>query len=379
MKILNSPKSAILAGTVLILASETLAQGADSSSGGSLLWVFLVGLIVALAIGAVVTWKFNQKDAERENQGQSGDKESASSNPGERASDSSPSRRGSSKQAEEARMNESLNGANPSLQGIDLDDVKVKMEKIRFERLPINRIEELRSPRPFTALPPGEEEELLKALEESDVEFVEDEEVRDAALDVLAGSRTRNSVDAIAQMAIYDISATLRSKAVGILADIDHESVFESVILSCADPSREVRAAGAKALFKLSFNRTDAWLRLFECEDTYRISQAAKAAIEADFVGRSLERLVHKDVAYASEALALIALLIKAGETDELLDYLVRGEKRDVKLALLRVFRIVESEEVVGKLKEIAETGGISEEIIEEVRKLTENGAPAPA
>ncbi|HUF04194.1 MAG TPA: hypothetical protein VMM38_08460 [Aridibacter sp.] len=261
--------------------------------------------------------------------------------------------------------------AYPSLHGIDIDDVKEKMNRIRFQRLPINRLDSLSSPRPFNALPEGDEEELLKAIEESDVEFVEDEQVREAALDALAGFRTRNSVEAIAQMATYDLSSSLRSKAVGILTDIDHESVFESVILSCADPTRGVRAAGAKALFKLSFNRTDAWLRLAECADQYRVSQAAKAAIEADFVGRSLERLVHKDIAYAGEALALLALLIKAGETDELLDFLLVGEKKDVKLALLRVFRIVGDAAAIEELRTLVVSESLTDDdILDEARSV---------
>lgn len=324
------------------------------------MWVFLVGMIVALAVGGLIAWRMNQKELTATT---AGVKEIGF------GPDKSPAGEGGAgNKADRRRASRSHDSgsANPSLHGIDIDDVKEKMEKIRFERLPINRIDALKSPRTFSALPAGDDEELLRAIEDSDVEFVEDEEVRDAALDVLAGFRTRNSVDAIAQMAIYDLSSTLRSKAVGILADIDHESVFESVILSCADPTREVRAAGAKALFKLSFNRTDAWLRLAECGESYRVSQAAKAAIEADFVGRSLERLVHKDVSYAGEALALLALLIKAGETDELLDYLLLGDKKDVKLALLRVFRIVGDEAAIEKLRMLVDSESLTDDILAE-------------
>ncbi|MCO6511626.1 MAG: hypothetical protein J5I65_12625 [Aridibacter famidurans] len=350
-----------ISATALIVSPGVFAQSsANSGGGGSLLWVFLVGMIVALAVGGVIAWRMNQKElasttAGIKDHGFGPDKKT-------------PGSGGVVQRSERKRGSRSSDSAtsNPSLHGIDIDDVKDKMEKIRFQRLPINRIDSLKTPRAFSALPAGDEEELLKAIEESDVEFVESEEVRDAALDVLAGFRTRNSVDAIAQMAIYDLSSTLRSKAVGILADIDHESVFESVILSCADPTREVRAAGAKALFKLSFNRADAWLRLAESADSYRVSQAAKAAIEADFVGRSLERLVHKDVSYAGEALALLALLIRAGETDELLDYLLLGDKKDVKLALLRVFKIVGDEASIEKLRALVDSESLVDDVLAE-------------
>ncbi len=74
---------------------------------------------------------------------------------------------------------------------------------------------------------------------------------------------------------MYDISSNLRSKAVSVLADFDHESVFETVLLCCADPTREVRAAAARALFNLSFERSDSWARIAQCDDEFRMVQAA--------------------------------------------------------------------------------------------------------
>lgn len=362
-KLLSS--TALIAGSIAVLSDSGFAQTSGSSGGGgSLLWVFFVGMIVALAVGAVIAWRKKQKDENAAGLvvGRSGLGRKAADDPVSVRENGRGRKNGSAASHEEM--------GNPSLVGIDIDDVKEKMDRIRFQRLPINRIEALKSPKPVSALPDSDEEELLRAIEESDVEFVEDEDAREAALDVLAGYRTQNSVEAISQVAIYDLSSSLRSKAVGILADIDHESVFESVILSCADPTREVRAAGAKALFKLSFNRNDAWLRLAECSDQYRVTQAAKAAIEADFVGRSLERLVHKDVSYAGEALALLALLIRAGETDELYDYLLLGEKHDVKLALLRVFKIVGDESMINKLGPLVESEALTGDVLEEARSL---------
>ncbi len=52
-----------------------------------------------------------------------------------------------------------------------------------------------------------------------------------------------------------------------------------------------------------------------ESEEDGRMIQAARAAIEGDLVERSLVRLVHEDKKAAFEAFALVALLIKAGET----------------------------------------------------------------
>lgn len=371
-------RTTLVASASVLFITNVLAQVPTTQpapdEGGGIGWIFVVGVILVIGIGAVIAWRVKQNESASPVPVSRRNSLVYEWKPKEIRSETDPT--GADVPRETKPAAKSTSAANASLHGIDLEDVKVKMEKIRFERLPINRLDSLKSPRPFNALPEGEEEMLLNAIDESDVEYVEDEDRRDAALDVLAGFRTRNAVEAISQMAIYDISATLRSKAVGILADIDHESVFESVILSCADPTREVRAASARALFKLSFNRRDAWLRLAECGDQYRLSQAAKAAIEADFVGRSLERLVHNDVSYAGEALALLTLLIRAGETEELLDYMLLGEKKEIKLALLKVFGVVGDEGVIEKVRELVESESLSYDIIEEARMLVEGYRP---
>ena len=121
-------------------------------------------------------------------------------------------------------------------------------ESPEINDLPIGQIAELAIPRAIDDLPVSEDEGLLAAIDEVQDDSDADSEFRAIALRVLAGFKTRNSIDALSQIALYDLSTTLRAKAVGMLADFDHQSVFEAIVLSCADPSREVRAAGARAL-----------------------------------------------------------------------------------------------------------------------------------
>ena len=111
---------------------------------------------------------------------------------------------------------------------------------------PVFRLQKLELARPFAPLSISNDEDLMSAIEQAHDEFEEDEEIRDLAVRILTRFKTRNSVEALSQVALYDLSSNLRSKAVAVLTDFDHESVFETILLCCADPTREVRAAAAR-------------------------------------------------------------------------------------------------------------------------------------
>lgn len=239
--------------------------------------------------------------------------------------------------------------------------------------LPIFSIEKLEPARPFDALPLSSNESLISAIEQTHEEFEEDEQVRELALRVLAAFKTRNSVEALSQMALYDLSSNLRSKAVGILADFDHESVFETILLACADPTREVRAAAARALFKLSFDRADAWTRISESKDKFKMRHAARAAIEGDLVKRSFERLVHHDSKIVYEAFALTALLINAGETGEIFKAIEYHRNPKLKLALLHILKVLKDEESLSGLYSLLEIGNLPKDIKEAVNETIES------
>jgi hypothetical protein len=144
----------------------------------------------------------------------------------------------------------------------------------------------------------------------------------------------------MSQIALYDLSANLRSKAVATLTDFDHESVFESILLACADPTREVRAAAARGLFKLNFDRANAWKRIIETNDDFRKSHAARAALEAGIVIKSFDRLVHEDRKVAYEAFCLVSLLISSGETDAIFSAIRTHKDERVRFALLHVLQV---------------------------------------
>lgn len=254
-------------------------------------------------------------------------------------------------------------------------ELKDKIQALRFSQLPISKIQKLEPARPFSPLLISNDEALLSAIEQTQEEYEEDEEVRELAVKILARFKTRNSVEALSQVALYDLSSNLRSKAVSVLADFDHESVFETILLACADPTREVRAAAARGLFRLSFDRSDAWTRITETNDEFRMRQAARAAMEANLVTRSLDRLIHQDYKIAYEAFTLLTLMIKANETKQIFEFLRKSPDDNLKLGFLRVVEIVGDERVVPKLQEMAEVPDISKELkdrIEEVIKKFE-------
>ena len=233
---------------------------------------------------------------------------------------------------------------------IDTRAFQEKMRRLQYIQLPINSFTELKPARPYEPLKSSNETPLLSAIEQANEEFEEDESVRELAVRVLAAYKTKDSVESLAQIALYDLSSNLRSKAVAILTDFDHETVFETLLLACADPTREVRAAAARGLFKLGFDRADAWTRIVETDDEYRMRQAARAAIEAGIVIKSFDRLVHEDLKVAYEAFALVALLIKAGESELVFEAIQKNRDERVRFALLHVLGVLRDERSLRQL-----------------------------
>jgi hypothetical protein len=222
-----------------------------------------------------------------------------------------------------------------------------------LSKLPIASFTRLERATAFEPLPESDDDDLLCAIDQTGEGSEEDAEIRTLALKILAAFKSSNAVGAISQIALYDLSSKLRSTAVSVLAEKDHESVFESIVLACADPTREVRAAAARSLFRLKFDRAHAWARIIESGDGARMRQAARAAMEGDLVERSFERLIHPDKTVAYEAFALTALLIKAGEKEPIYKALAEHKEENVKLALLHVLQTMKTDTTFQDLSEL--------------------------
>jgi HEAT repeat protein len=223
-------------------------------------------------------------------------------------------------------------------------------ESLEINHLPIGKIDAIVAPGPIEELEDSDDEGLLAAIDEVQDDSDADSEFRLIALRVLAGFRNRNAIDELSQLALYDLSSNLRAKAVMMLADFDHESVFEPIVLACADPSREVRAAAARALVKVSFDRADAWTRFALSDDLSMSRQVARAAVEAGIAERSFDRLTLTDAKAVEEAFALVYLLIKTGETEKLFEAIRDHRDLKTRVALLHAIKVANVAEVIPSL-----------------------------
>lgn len=270
---------------------------------------------------------------------------------------------------------------NPAADAMQIDTkiFQEKMRKLQYARLPINSFHELSPAKQYDQLPISNDLSLMNAIEQANEEFEEDEEVRDLAVRILTAFRKKNSVEALAQIAIYDLSSNLRSKAVSTLTDFDHESVFETILLACADPTREVRAAAARGLFRLNFDRADAWKRIIETKDEFHMTHAARAAIESGIVLKSFDRLVHEDLKVAYEAFTLVALLIKSGETKEIFESIRSHKDERVRLALLHVLKAIKDDRTLAGLNELYKNEHFPTDVAVKVKDLILSFEHVPA
>jgi hypothetical protein len=260
------------------------------------------------------------------------------------------------------KTNEVLHqSANQSL-NYSLDDLETVP-------LPVFGFQEIESSKPFNSLTLSNDEALISAIEQTQDEYEEDEDVRDLAVRILAAFKHRNSVEALSQVAIYDLSSSLRSKAVSILTEFDHESVFETILLACADPTREVRAAAARGLTRLSFDRADAWARIMDTKEEGRMIHAARAAIEGGFVERSYDRLVHRDPKYAYEAFVLLSMIVKAGEHEQIFEALKNHKDKKVRSALIHILKVSKDQNALSFLYNLLEDKKLSTEFKDEIDK----------
>lgn len=279
-----------------------------------------------------------------------------------------------------------LKNSTPSPLSANGDDLQIsakafqeKMKKMQYSQLPVNSFLQLAEPREFEPLPLSSDPALISAIEQTNEEFEEDEAVRELAFRILTQFKTRNSVEALSQIALYDLSSNLRSKAVATLTEFDHESVFETILLACADPTREVRAAAARGLFRLSFDRADAWKRIIATKDEFRMRHAARAATESGIAVKSFDRLLHDDMKISYEAFALVGLLIKSGEVEQIFSAIRKNPDERVKFALLHVLSVVRDDRSLRELNKLRIDTTIPEDVAARVKETVENYHPVMA
>ena len=210
-------------------------------------------------------------------------------------------------------------------------------------------------------LPEGsDDEQLTRALYAiSSVDVQE----RAEALKTLAQFRVKSSVEALTRLARHDSEANLRAMAIFNLGSIDHESVFAAILIGMADESREVRAAAARALNRLSFDRADAYVRVIETSDEETICNVAKACIQAGIVSQNVDRLASSDHRQAYETFALICLLAKANMNEPIISVIAEHPDKDVRLKAVHLLAATGQPGIFEHLRQLAVRDGVGEEV----------------
>ena len=210
-------------------------------------------------------------------------------------------------------------------------------------------------------LPTGDEDdallELLTRLESSD-----SAERAEVARE-LGMHRAERSVSALCAAAAHDADATVRSAAVTALSVIDHESVFAPVLIALADDTREVRAAAARALSGLHFDRAQAYARVERTADGETLHNFAQACVKTGIAAQGADRLTSEDRRQAHEAFSLFSLLTKAGELQPVFDVIENHRDLRTKQAGVRVLNAFATAEAVPRLRDVVGMPGMSEDI----------------
>jgi HEAT repeat protein len=190
---------------------------------------------------------------------------------------------------------------------------------------------------------------LAQALEQLQNE---DLSKRSEAIKMLAQFPVRTSVAALADVARRDQESSIRALAISSLAFINHESVFPAILIAMADESRGVRAAAARSLSRLSFDRADAYIRVTETHDGESLRNVAAACIKAGIAGQGIDRLITGDH-QAYEAMSVISLLVKAGVFGPLLEAIASHPNMDVRLTAIHVIALAGHSGLLEQLRQL--------------------------
>lgn len=218
-----------------------------------------------------------------------------------------------------------------------------------------------------------EDETLADALERLDSADVE---ARVAAAQQLAQFQVQRSVEALTSLAANDRDAAVRAAAVTSLGNIGHETVFPSILLSMADEAREVRAAAARALSRLNFDRADAYVRVSETADAETLRHLASACVGAGLANQALSRLASDDRRQAYEAFSLLSLVAKGGQADLILKVVEEHKDLSVRLAASRLLGLMGDAQLDTSLRRIALGANAPEKLRTAILEAIYRGEP---
>jgi HEAT repeat protein len=225
----------------------------------------------------------------------------------------------------------------------------------------VDQIDHLEPASSVEELPENDDDEqLILALPLSTSNDVQE---RAEALKTLSQFRVQSSVEAITRVARHDPEPNLRASAIASLGSVNHESVFPAILIGMADESREVRAAAARTLNRMSFDRADAYVRVIETNDDETVRNVARACVQAGIVSQNIDRLASSDYRQAYETFSLICLLAKADLNQPILDAIAEHPNMDVRLKAVHLLASTGAPGIFEHLRELAVRDGVGEEV----------------
>ena len=242
-----------------------------------------------------------------------------------------------------------------SLEGLDFFDNDFPETKVLGSvdtKMLAEEILNLQPATPSEELPETSDDEyFIKAMSQIESQVIGQ---RLDGIKLLAQYPIKGTVTTLAKLARIDSESSLRSAAILSLAIINHESVFPAVLIAMADESREVRAAAARSLSRLSFDRADAYIRVTQSGDAESIRNVAAACIKAGIAAQSIDRLMNGDH-QAYEAMAVVSMLVKAKSFVPLLNAIAHHPNVEARLTLVNLLALSGETEVVEQLRELIE------------------------
>jgi HEAT repeat protein len=240
-----------------------------------------------------------------------------------------------------------------SLEGLDFFDAAIPEPRLLpgvDTRLLVDEIMNLEPAAGIEELPESADDEtFVRAVALAESETITD---RSEAIKLLAQFSVRSSVSLLARIARTDPESSLRAAAISGLAFVNHESVFPAILIAMADESREVRAAAARSLSRLSFDRADAYIRVTQTDDADSLRDVADACVKAGIAAQGMDRISSGDH-QAYEAMSVVSLLLKANKFEPLLDVIANHPNLVVRLIATHLLGLTGQPSLVEPLQQL--------------------------
>jgi HEAT repeat protein len=167
----------------------------------------------------------------------------------------------------------------------------------------------------------------------------------------------------LASLVLEDPEPAVRSAALVSLSSIDHESAFAPILIGLSDESRIVRAAAARTLTSVHFDRAEAYVRVMETAEFETLRRVARACVNTGIVAQATDRLASEDRRQAYEAFSLFSLLARAHETQPIINVIESHVDDEVRLTAVRVLNLAGQNSVLPKLRELVSRENMPESV----------------